>query len=832
MKPFMSNTVLLWKRFFLVIIIFLPVNLFAQSDRLNFEHVSEQHNCSHFSINSIVQDKKGFLWIATRNGITIFDSYDFTDLKGQKSKISSDIIKILFVDSNGDIWIGTPDGVNKYCYNEKKILHFSNKPDDKSSICGNEITGFAEDKFGNLWIGTNSGLSRYDKKNNKFVNYFSVMGNKKTLQSNMITAVYIDKDNNMFLGYKGLLLDMISLSNIPENIEKMNQNDLPVRHFALNGAVEPAMLITKIHRDMFNNMWAATNSSGVFTFDLKDQNSASQDNITKIKGINYNEKKSKIKLSSNNVSDLIEDKESNIFIGTFGGGLNVLNRARTKIKRYYFDPNDFYCVSDNYIRSLFIDYIGNVWIGCNTAGLNKYSPYKYKFNIYRSNPFDKTSLKKNQTTAIYEDNDGVIWIGLREGLNRFDRKNNSEIFYYKSKEFVNANSNKILSICPDNSGNLWIGTYDGVNCFNKNKKEYQDYNDELQKFLKKKIIRTLTRDRENNLWIGSSAGLIKYNLTNNKYTVFVKDPNDSNSIISNYIWYIFVDNFDNIWIATNLGLCRMKKETNNFARYVFKSDGRVNSLDNLVTYINQDRNNVIWFGTYSSGLHKIEPKYYGNSGVPNYDNSIVEHFNMAGIVKECVNGILNDQDDNLWLCSDLGITMINSKRDQFRTYNTKDGLIPNEYSTASCYGKYGEFFFGGQNGMVSFIPNKIKINEKIPKIALTSFKIHYNEVCSGIEASDLNNIELGYTQNEFTFNFAVLDYTENTNNQYKYKLEGYNDDWIDCGNKNEVTFMNLKGGEYTLRVIGSNNDKKWNLAGLNIKIKVNLEIGYLNIHIM
>jgi signal transduction histidine kinase/CheY-like chemotaxis protein len=336
--------------------------------------------------------------------------------------------------------------------------------------------------------------------------------------------------------------------------------------------------------------------------------------------------------------------------------------------------------------------------------------------------------------------------------------------------------------------------------------------------LKKAIIRALVYDSVNNLWIGSTYGLIKYNLTKNIYTLYTKNPNDSNSLNSNYIWSIFIDNFDNLWVGTHDGLCKLNKNSNNFVRYIFKVDNKVDYLDNLITCINQDHKNIIWVGTYSSGIHKIEPKYTGNSLIPGYDNSNILHFEIPGLFKECVDGILEDENHNLWVCSDKGITRINAIRDNFKTYNTKDGLSSNEFSTGTYYSRNGEFFFGGSNGMVSFIPGMFKENESIPNISLTSFKIFNDLVYSGVEASDLNNIELSYKQNEFSFSFAVFDFTEISNNQYKYKLEGFDKDWIDCGNKNEVTFMNLNGGEYTFRVIGSNNDNKWNLTGLNIKI--------------
>jgi signal transduction histidine kinase/ligand-binding sensor domain-containing protein/CheY-like chemotaxis protein len=813
------------KKIFIFILLIIPLSLFSQIEKINFENVSEQKNLYHYLIRAIIQDKTGFLWVGTRSGISIFDSYKFYTLEGENKTLTSDVVKCLLADIYGDVWIGTPDGLNKYIRKQKITKHYIFDKNDINSICGNDIIGMAEDKFGNLWIATLNGLARYDKETDKFINYFHDKNNKKTLQSDRLSAIYIDKYDNLIVGYEGLGLDIINISENPAVNNNFKQTNLPIRHFAVGDTGNLDQTITKILRDKAGLIWIATNSIGLLSFNYNDQPDNPDLNITRIKSTIYCSDDPKFHISYDNISDIVEDRYGNLFIGTFGGGLNILDKTRTRLSIYTFNPDKHYSISDNYIKSMCIDSSGNVWIGGYAGGLDKYSPYKYKFNIYRSHPGDPTTLRNNHITAIYKDSDGILWVGTRDGLNEFDGIHPCKNHVYISTDIKYASSNRILSISPDKSNNLWLGTYAGLNCFDTKKKVFKDYNSNFQNRLKKTIIRAITLDNENNLWVGTQHGLFRYNLTSDEYILYPPNPSDPKGLSNNYVWAITNDKYNNLWVGTSYGLNLYNREKNNFTQYIYKAEkdpltGKINPKDNLITCICQDHKNVIWIGTYSSGLHKIEPVYKDNTGIPNYENSIVSHSEPPIFVKECLNAIIEDNNNNLWVCSDKGITRIGPDRKTTRIYDTKDGLSPNEFNTASFLNYNGEFFFGGLNGMISFFPSKMKENEFIPNIVLTSFRIHNKEIYNGVEAAEMKKIELSSTQNEFSFTFAALDFTETSNNQYKYKLEGLDTNWIDCGNRNEASFMNLDGGEYTFRVIGSNNDRKWNLNGLNIKIIV------------
>ena len=698
----------------IVLIFLLPYFAFSQPENTSFEHISSDYNLFHFSINSILQDKTGFLWFGTRAGLNLYDGKKFIVFKeiSSDSSVSSDLIKTIFESKDGTLWIGTEGGFNKYNKERQTFRRYLYNSIDQFTICDNKINGVVEDKNGDIWIATSRGLSRFDRKSEKFFNYFSSKSNVRTIQSDYIWSICLDSDGNLLLGYDNLNLDYIIIPD-KNGRESIPNTDLDIKHFTINHERKNSIYISKIFQDKEGTFWLGTYGLGLFSFDKSalSVKSKSIDLVIPLKFIDYQADNTGNKtISNNNITDILEDNENNLWIGTFGGGLNLLHKNKKVFEHFRYDNKNINSLNSDYIKSLYIDRSNNLWIGTYTGGINKYSPDRNKFKIYRNNPDDKNSLKNSMITSLYLDKGGILWVGTREGLNMLDREHKkSESFIYGSNELVDAPSNLIRSICEDNSNHLWIGTHNGVHCFDKKTRKYIiDYNKPLQKILAKNTIRALIYDSLNTLWIGSLRGVFKLNLSTGEFKQYANIQNDSTSLSFDYIWALYLDKYRNLWVGTKNGLNKFDIETERFKRYYTKGGNKINKQENFITTLTSDEDNVIWAGTYTGGLRKLVPSSYHISTKPNYSLSELYQFNISDKIETSIGGILVDKSQNLWVGTDNGIIIINRKRDDFRLYDIKEQAVSNELNTGAYFGgPTGEYFFGGNNGIISFFPEKI-----------------------------------------------------------------------------------------------------------------------------
>jgi len=440
-------------------------------------------------------------------------------------------------------------------------------------------------------------------------------------------------------------------------------------------------------------------------------------------------------------------------------------------------------LSQNSIRCILQDRKGFLWFGTED-GLNKYDGYR--FTVYKNNPNDPNSLSNDAVNSIYEDQSGVLWIGTeRGGLNKLDRK--KEKFTHYKNDPNNPNSlsnNRVFSIYEDRSGVLWIGN--------------------------------------------SGGGLNKFDRKKEKFTHYKNNPNNPNSLSYNAVYSIYEDPDEVgrvLWIGTLGGglnkLDREKEAPTGVAFTHYQHDpNNPNSLsDNGVLSIYEDPDEVgkmLWIGT-AGGLNKFDRE----------KGRMTHYRERDGLPNDCIYGILEDDHGNLWLSTNNGLSKFNPQTKEFKNYDVRDGLQSNEYNTLAYYKSAvsGEMFFGGPNGFNAFHPDSVKDNPYIPPVVITALARYNTDDVAGkpiVEKgiAETPEIELSYKDNILTFEFAALNYRNTFKNQYAYKLEGFNDNWIQLGAKREVTFTNLDAGEYTLRVKGSNNDGVWNEEGTSLKITI------------
>ncbi len=787
------------------VVVLGAARLLPLEEKIKFDHVTVEKGLSQSTVTCILQDSIGFMWFGTKDGLNKYDGNTFKPFisnPDDPQSLSNSEIEAIHEDKSGILWVATRNGLNRFDPQTEKFTHYKNDPNDPNSLSHNDIRAMYEDKWGNLWIGTfGGGLNKFDPKKGTFTRYRHDPQNPNSLRSDLVRAIWGEKSGILWIGTNG------------GGLNKFDSQKEAFTHYRPEPGNPKSLssnTVLSMYKDKSGILWIGT-VLGLNRFD------PGTETFTRYKHDPQNPNS----LISDYVYSLYEDKSGNLWIGTTLG-LNRLDGQRDKFYCYKHEPNDPKSLTNDYILSIYEDRSGALWIGPWGSGLNKFDRKMQKFIYYQSDPNNPTnSLSHNFVWCIFEDREGMLWIGTDGGgLNKFDPNNELFTCYKLDRQNPNSlSSDFVYSIHEDKWGMLWIGTTLGLNKFDRQKNTFTLYQEEPQNpnSLSHNYILKVYEDQSGIFWIGTfGGGLTKFEPDKEKFTRYKADANNPNSLSNNDIRTIYGDRSGTLWIGTfGGGLNEFDPKKEIFKCYKKDPDNPNSLASNEINSIYEDQRGILWIGTWGGGLNKFDRQkgiftaYTRKDGLPN-DN---------------IYGILEDSQGNLWISTSKGLARFNPRTGSCRNYHPRDGLQGYEFNCGAYYkSKSGEMFFGGVTGFNRFYPERIEDNLYMPPIVITDFKIFNRSVGIGKNSplkehiSYTKEIVLSYANDNISFEFAALDYTDSERNQYKYLLEGFNPDWIDLGPKHDITFTNLNAGTYTFRVIGSNNDGLWNEKGASVKI--------------
>lgn len=784
----------------------------ARND-LRFEHISIEQGLSQNSARCILQDKKGFLWFGTDGGgLNKYDGYEFTLYKTDPENpfsLSYNVILELYEDRSGDIWIGTDGGgLNRFNREKETFTRYQNVPGDPGSLSHNIVSAIYEDRSGNLWVGTRGGLNRFEPETETFVRYQNDPEKPFSLSHDSVSCIYEDKAGVLWVGTTGGgLCRADRAAATGQEIRDNNPIFIPYKYDPRDPYSLSHDWVSFIYEDSSGNLWIGTEGGGLNLMNRKNNRFAAYRNIR------YDPNS----LSHDEISVIHEDKSGILWIGTAGGGLCRFDPENRKFIRYQHDPSDPHSLSHNVIWSLCEDRSGILWIGTYTGGVNKLDRKSEKFIHYRNDPGNPDSLSHNVVWSIYEDRQGELWIGTDSGLNRFDRRGKKFVQYrHDPDKPYSLSDNEVWSVCEDHKGNLWVGTENGLNRMEREYGMFFHYS-KADRALSSDRIRVIYEDRHGVLWVGTDKGLNRLNRETETFTAYHYSPVDPAGLSSDDIWCIYEDHRGILWIGTEAGLNAFDREKEQFVRYQ-ANPGNLESLShNWVLSIYEDHKKYLWAGTLS-GLNRFDRPL----------QTFRHYREKDGLPNDVIYGILEDDTGHLWMSTNRGLSAFDPAAKVFSNYDVRDGLQSNEFNVgAYCKTKDGEMFFGGVNGFNGFYPHMVEKNDFIPPVVITDFQIFNKSVTPSYKGSPLekciteaDHITLSYKQNVFSYEFAALNYTRTEKNQYAYMMEGFDQAWNYIGTRRFATYTNLPPGEYVFKVIGSNNDGVWNKQGASVSVTI------------
>ena len=758
-------------------------------DLLTSENKVLQKGLSQNTIYCLLQDTQGYMWFGTWDGLNKYDGYKFT-IYNTLNGLSNETINTLLEADDGKIWIGTENGLNCIDRSTGLISMFYHNPDDTTTLSSNWINYLYQDMPGRIMVCTPAGLNLMDTKTGKVKQYKSRLAGLRNIPSNNINYISRDRKNNYWVGTDFGVVRYVTETN--ENTRFLSR---PGDLSSLSGNS-----VTCIFEDSDNNIWIGT-KQGLNLFNESEG--------TFIRFVYNPDDPSTI--SHNRITRIFEDNEQNIWIATDGGGVNIFVAKNQSFIRIQNQPKNLASLNSNRVYDICQDNVGNLWFG-TFIGASRIDKYTTGFELFVQDPNNQNSVRNNFIWHFIEFQSNVLWIGTENGISVFDFVLNKFTLLEEIYPSTRAlSSSRIWSMVKDYMGNVWIGTFDsGLYLLDTGSDRLVNFSPSQHEknSICDKNIHALLEDSLKMLWVGTDNGLNIISTKSHVIKVYKHNPADPNSIPNNIIYHIMEDSENVVWLTTMDGLCRYNREDDNFTTFKNNIGESKNIRHDKFFSVFEDSEQYLWIGSRGSGLYKFDKE----------SKVFTSYTTKDGLPNNVVYGVIEDANGYLWTSTNWGISRFDKRNESFLNFDVTDGLQSNEFNAnANIKSKSGEFFFGGMKGFNSFSPSQTKFNKEVPRIVITAFK-KFNQEQPG-EILNGDTILLTHNDNFFGFEFAALDYTNPSKNRYAFMLENYNEDWTYItADRHFADYTKVTPGKYRFRVIGSNNNNVWNNEGVSLTI--------------
>lgn len=813
MKQFKSDYLM-----FFCLNLLLSVAIQHSTYSQKFERFSNKEGFNQNTINTIAQDSYGFLWFGTPNGLIKYDGYDFTNYtseSGDEASISNNFIRKLFTDSAGILWVGTPEGVDVYIPWLEKFYRVP-LPQKLS------ISHIASDLYGNIWISGQKELY-ICKLINSEKGGFDISENllEESAEIDLINDfLFIDKTSFLLATRQGLY--HVSFDDKGQDQWGAITTITTIPAFSKYNITR----LQKIKDIYWIGSW-----NGLFKASLEGDRIHI---IQKFESVANNaDNGSKLE-----VRDIFEDAAGTVWIGTTTEGLSKYVPETEDFINYPYDPKYNWGLSSKRINVIFQDNFKVLWIGTAQGGINKLDLSQKQFHTYSYNPYDELSISDNLINAILEDRQGRLWVsGYNGSLSRsIGTINETTVHQLKFENLegeIELEENDIIrSLFEDEKGFIWLGTDLSLAVYNPSNKKFKKIKLRTEgEIVSRNEYRAFFQNDQEKIIIGGSQIIVLEN-------PWEKIQNEEAPEIDAYsildlgpksVQTFLMDTRKKLWIGTLNGLFELlfDNESRQIAAQQITINGEMVKLSNpRIFCLYEDSYRNVWIGTFGGGLNRVS---FDSAGKPQKVEYVRKNH---GLPDDAIYGILPEGDEQLWISTDMGLVRFYLKNNEIDVFDVRDGLAQNNFRQGAYFkGKSGYYYFGGLNGLTIFKPEDIKLNTQPPEILLTDLLVNNQPIGIGEKINnriilkksiaETEEIAISQKQQIIGFNIVVEHTSMPFKNKIAYKLEGFNDEWVeeDKG-KTTITYTNLSAGSYTFMVKGANGDGTWStkIKSLNIEI--------------
>ncbi|MFT4926655.1 MAG: ligand-binding sensor domain-containing protein/GGDEF domain-containing protein [Phenylobacterium sp.] len=767
---------------------------------------------SYQAVRAIAQDQQGFMWFGSQGGLQRYDGHNFVSFHHDAARpqsLSSGVINALLIDSDQRIWVGTRGGgLNLYREDSQDFEHITSTDATISglTLSNDNVNVLMQDSGGNIWVGTDHGLNILSRQNGQW--------QLKTM---------VQDPNNL-------------TNSLPHNNIK-------------------ALIQTSD-----SHIWAGTKGGGIGVFDLQGRF---------VKAVNAEQ------FGHLLINALHQDKQGNIWIGTVGDGLIKTNILGDDFVDYHFNVNDGQTISSNTISAIYQDGNGRLWVATD-RGLSIYDQQLDGFRRYNHAIANANSLANDVVLTFFEGQNQMMWIGTFSGVNRWD-PNMATFSQYHSLRYPVLTNDNITSFTQQQADKVYFSTYSG-GVYQLSVSDNQIIGLPFNKVLKDLRIMALLIDGDD-LWVGTrTSGLHKVNLNSGSITQYQHDASNEASISANSVTDIIKDRRGDIWASTfHRGINRLERD-GTFSRFVpNQTNSEQGPSTDHILHMLEDNQGYLWLGTYGDGINRFDPLtktfihlkhdesvadslssdqawilfqdrdknlWIGTESAGlnrlSWQDQQQEKFSFThldvkdGMKSHTVYGINQDSSGHIWLSTDQGIARYATKADseqlgedlnrefRFKHFDSTHGLLDMEYSHGALFaGRNKTLYFGSPRGFISVDPDNMLNRQPTVQVQLTNILKLNEPMVFDHALSKLDALTLTYRDQLISFDYVGLNYADPESTKYKYRLLGFDQQWINAGKLRRATYTNLPAGNYQLQVVAANNDNVWSESALSLDITVN-----------
>ena len=758
---------------------------------LRFRHLRIEDGLAQGTVQAIVQDAQGYMWLGTQDGLQRYDGYEFLTLHHDPSdpgSLADNTVNSLVIGHDGALWVGTSVmGLDRLEPGTRHFTHFKHDPKDASSLADDRVEVLYVDHEHRLWVGTAAGL---DLLAGHGFHHYPIPPNSGNAAE--ISSLHEDAAGRLWVGsdHGVYFLDGDHLAQFPPpaGIASADERGL--------FTASPIHAITEVN----GMLWIAS-GRGIAELDAKH---AIQHY--------YKHSNAPDSLSNDHALALLQDSAGDVWVGTYSGGLSRFGIADGYFSSYQHDATDPGSLGSDDIDAIYQDRSGLLWIGTGDNGVDIYNPRTRSFGYYRHKQGDPNSLASNMVWSLYKDDAGQVWVGTDHGLTRLDPTRRHYRQYHMGERPANRpDDDQVTTVTADLKGTLWVGTDYGVYRYLPGKDAFQRYaliapkdNDSGD------VVSSIYADSGGRLWAGTSQGLVQLDPSHGTLRRFLHDAARADSLPGDAVTSICETEDKRVWVGTTEGLASFDGDHDSFTSYHTDPNDRTSISYDDIQYCRGDALGGLWVGT-ADGLDHL------SAG----SKSFKRYFVSDGLPNDTIYAILPDAAGGIWVSTDDGLSRLDPGAGSFRNYVESDGLQSDEFNGTAAYAAPdGELLFGGVNGMNAFYPERIGRDETVPAVAITRFLRQNEEVPLVTATGPVQRVQVQYQQNVLSFNFTAFDYAEPGLNGFSYKLDGFDSEWHTPRGSHGATYTNLDPGEYLLRVRGSNSDGVWNTQEATLAIEV------------
>lgn len=781
------------KKIIAYIFILLYHQSWSQHSIYNFTNYTTKNGLASNTTYAIHKDRDGFMWFGTDDGLTKFDGQNFKVFRHKDSdprSIGRGSVAAITEDNHGNLWVGICTTLSLYDRSQNQFTNIDFTP-------YGWIRSLCSDSRGNLWVGTYTGLYYLDTRTKQIRGYRKNEKDVDALSSDVILCLFEDSKKRIWVGSNAGL----------HRLKEDRKGFIRFEHNPKN----PTSISSSIVRSI------AEGTNGEFWFGTDEGLNLLQDDNRFLSYQHHPNNPNT--LSNNKIYKIIFDKDGMLWVGT-DDGANVFDThtkkafriANTIAKNQYYQ-NDFVGHS---VREIYIDHNGLYWLSTLQGGINKYDANLAFFNHKSYNPFDARGLSARSITSFAEMPNGKIYIGTDGGgLNLYDKKTGliEHILFNK------LIPSKIVGALEVLGNKLIIGTYgDGMYILDTENKQV--------KYIKIRAnqgsdvpVNCLKVDKQGNIWIGTNGeGVFIYETSTQKLHS-IRDLYQSTSKVYNFLTNGYTTTLEedaqgNMWIGTNGAGCAIYNPKNHKIEILNHATSNL-ALDRILS-IYCDTRGKVWMGVFGVGLCTFDFQ----------QRKFIQYGEAQLLSNDIVYKILEDEENNLWVSTNQGISKFDPRKKTFKNYNYHNGVQQSTFNMgAGIKTQSGEIYFGGLDGFNYFIPSTLNINNKTPKLILTDLKIGNKSVIPSENAeidkpiAVADKITLSYKQN-FSLDFVALNYTSPQESQYSYILEGFDKEWNKVGSVTNAVYTNLDPGKYLFRLKAQSEDGSWHTPEKVIEVNV------------